>query len=126
LLPLATIHTSTGPELAIAVGEGGAIARLAGYGSSSEWTYVQKYVQGKPDLSAVAGWGFTGVAAVLWAVGRKGTVLKSVDQGQSWTDAAAAAGLSLSNIDLTDIDTVSEVRTAGSLSFVCTVYTTLC
>jgi hypothetical protein len=74
---------------------------------------VKPYNEEAPDLTAVVGWGASGTAEVLWAVGYAGTILKSTDGGSSWTNAAA--GLNLPEIDLYDVDVVSKVRACDGL-----------
>jgi hypothetical protein len=45
-----------GPESAVAVGAGGAIAKLSCFFSNNKWTLVKSYTEDAPDLSTVVGW----------------------------------------------------------------------
>lgn len=78
--------TATGPNAAVAVGSDGGIALLSGgIESPAGWTWARPPNAGAANLTAVSGWGGSGRATVLWAVGRRATVLTSRDQGRSWT-----------------------------------------
>jgi len=84
--------TVTPSNVVIAVGEAGTILRSE---AGSNWSVVDCPVT--VTLSCVAAWD-----KVFFAVGSKGTILKSTDEGQSWTVMSAVLRRDLNSIDLID------------------------
>lgn len=84
--------TVTSSNVAIAVGEAGTILRND---DGSTWSKVDS--SQTVTLSSVVE-----SEKVFWAVGSKGVILESTDEGRSWTAKSQALGRDLNSIDLTD------------------------
>jgi photosystem II stability/assembly factor-like uncharacterized protein len=93
------------PTVVIVVGEGGTILRSE---SGSEWNIVKS--ETPLTLNAVAVSGKTACA-----VGAKGTLVESADEGLSWRTLAAASPRDLNSIDLPDPAHAVAVGQRGSL-----------
>jgi len=100
LLGLATLPTAV-----IVVGEGGTILRSE---LGSEWNFVNSATPLTLNAVAVSG-------KIACAVGAKGTLAESTDEGLSWRTFTAASPRDLTSIDLPDPAHAVAVGQRGSL-----------